>query len=526
VTTVEPNATRIGAAVLRRGGNAIDAAVAVAYALAVTHPSAGNVGGGGFMLVRLASGETHAIDFRETAPAAVTVEGVLASVEAGGMGYPSAAVPGSVAGLDYARERFGTRPLAELVAPAVALARKGHKLGARQALALSWAWPRLREDAAARAIYGRRGKPLREGDWLKQPELARTLEAIGERGDAAFYEGPVAEAIERAMKEHGGYVTAADLAAYRVVERAPLRFSYRGFTVETMPPPSMGGVAFAEIMLQLERVRAHEATVDSATSLHLFVEASRRAFADRRAVGADPAFLPPGAATALLDRLLGGEYLATREPAIDPARATPSSALTPAADAAAHESPDTTHFSIVDAQGNAVACTTTQSAGYGSKIVIPKTGVLLNNALGAFSPSGVNAPAPGKRMASSMSPTIVTQGGKLALVLGSPGGDTIPSTVSQVFRNVVDYGMTIDRAVAHGRVHHQYLPDRLRVEKDAPPPKAALAELTRLGHTVKLDPMPIGDANDLLVDASGVAWGYADRREGGLCVGVNRVDGR
>ncbi|WP_438006503.1 gamma-glutamyltransferase [Sorangium sp. So ce321] len=520
VTSVEENATRAGADVLRRGGNAIDAAVAVAFALAVTHPSAGNIGGGGFMLVRLANGETQAIDFREAAPASVTTESNMAMVRAGAFGYASAGVPGSVAGLALAHERFGTRPFAELLAPAIALARKGHRLGARQALTLRWAWPRLRTDRAASAIWGRGKAPLAQGELVRQLDLARTLETLAAEGPRAFYEGAIARKIAGAMRERGGHISEGDLRAYQAKWRAPLRFSYRGFTVDTMPPPSMGGVALAEIMLTLERLKAHEAPVDSGLSLHLFVEAAKRAYADRRKVSADPDFVGPEPAQ-LLAKLLDGGYLMRRAPAIDPERATPAGDIAAPAGALAPESPQTTHFSVIDAQGNAVSCTTTQSASFGAKVVIPGTGILLGNAMGAFSETGINAVAPGKRMASSMTPTIVSRGDKVALLLGSPGGDTIPNTVAQVLRNLVDHGMTIDEAVRHGRVHHQWLPDRVRVERLTPPPQAALDDLARRGHAVVLDPMPIGDANNILVDAAGVAWGYADTREGGTAEGVS-----
>jgi gamma-glutamyltranspeptidase / glutathione hydrolase len=524
VTSVESNATDAGAEVLRKGGNAVDAAVAVAYALAVTHPSAGNIGGGGFMIVRKSSGETFAIDFRETAPAAATPEKNKAQLDAGGLGYASAAVPGTVAGLSLALEKFGTRPLAELVAPAIALAKKGHKLGHRQGQVLAWNWEKLKKDPAARAIYGHGKDALKEGDLWKQPDLARTLEAIAKGGPKGFYDGPVAEKIDKAMKAHGGMVTLADLRAYEAKMREPLRFSYRGFEVATMPPPSMGGIAFAEIMLALERARAHEAPLDSGLALHLFVESARRAYAERRTAGADPDFQPPDATRALVERLLGGAHLETRKPAVDRDHATPSTAITAAQADEPSESPQTTHFSIVDADGNAVSCTYTQSAAFGSKIVVPGTGVLLANAMGAFSVVGPNALAPGKRMASSMTPAIAAQNGKLALVLGSPGGDTIPNTVAQVFRNLVDYGMTVDEAVAHPRIHHQLFPDVVRVEKLNPPPKASLDDLAKRGHTLKLDAVAMGDANEILIDATtGTAWGTIDRREGGKAAGIDAI---
>ncbi|WP_437967021.1 gamma-glutamyltransferase [Sorangium sp. So ce260] len=523
VTSVEEHATRAGADVLRRGGNAIDAAVAVAFALAVTHPSAGNIGGGGFMMIRLANGETQAIDFREAAPASVTTASNMAMVRAGAYGYASAGVPGSVAGLALAHERFGTRPLAELLAPAISLARKGHRLGARQALTLRWSWPRLKADRAASAIWGRGKAPLAQGELVRQLDLARTLETLATEGPRAFYEGAIARKIAAAMREHGGHIGEGDLRAYQAKWRAPLRFSYRGFTVDTMPPPSMGGVALAEIMLTLERLKAHEAPAGSGLSLHLFVEAAKRAYADRRKVSADPDFVPPET-TQLLAKLLDGSTLMRRRPPIDPERATPAGEIASAAEALAPESPQTTHFSVIDVQGNAVSCTTTQSASFGAKIVIPGTGILLGNAMGAFSETGINAVAPGKRMASSMTPTLVSRDDKIALLLGSPGGDTIPNTVAQVLRNLVDHGMTIDEAVRLARVHHQWMPDRVRVERLTPPPQAALDDLARRGHAVVLDPMPIGDANNILVDAAGVAWGYADTREGGTAEGVSAPD--
>ena len=522
VTSVEINATLAGVDVLRKGGNAVDAAVAVAFALAVTHPSAGNIGGGGFMIVRGQDGATTAIDFRETAPAAATPEKNKAMLDAGAFGYASAAVPGTVAGLYLAHEKFGARPWAELVAPAIMLAKKGHKLGLRQGQVLGWTWDKLKKDPAARATFGHGKEALKTGDLWKQPDLARTLEAIAKQGPKGFYEGPVAEKIEKAMKAHGGLITAADLLAYKAVIREPLRFSYRGFDVATMPPPSMGGIAFAEIMLALERWRAHEAPADSGLSLHLFVEASRRAYSERRLAGADPDFQPADATATLVARLLGGAHLETRKPPLDREHATPSAAIATAQTEEPSESPQTTHFSIVDAAGLAVSCTYTQSAAFGSKVVVPGTGILLANAMGAFSIIGPNALAPGKRMASSMTPTIVSRNGKLALVLGSPGGDTIPNTVAQVFRNLVDYGLTIDEAVAHPRIHHQYFPDKVRIERGNPPPRAALDDLVKRGHALTLDAIPMGDANEILIDpATGTAWGTIDKREGGKALGLD-----
>lgn len=522
VTSVEANATRAGIRVLKRGGNAIDAAVAVAFALAVTHPSAGNIGGGGFMIVRLASGKTHAVDFREIAPAAATAEKNDEQLKAGAHGYLSAAVPGTVAGMALIHEQWGSRPWAELLQPAIELAKKGHKITLRTALSLTWHWKSIKQDPAARALFGK-GKsqktPRGEGELLQQPDLARTLEAIAKDGRNAFYEGDFAQKLDAAMRAHQGLVTAADLKTYKALVREPLHFSYRGFEIDTMPPPSMGGVAFAQIMLWLERLRAYEQPQGSAESLHLYVEAARRAYAKRRLVGGDPAMLGPER-LALLPQLLDGDALQRLTPEVHPERATPSAEIEPALGTPGAESPETTHFSIVDAAGNAVSCTYTQSAALGARILIPDTGVLLSNAMGAFSREGVNTLAPGKRMSSSMTPTIITQNNQLVLVLGSPGGDTIPGTVAQVARNLIDYRMTIDQAIEAGRVHHAWMPDVVRAEKQKAPSKKTIGELKQKGHTVELNGIPLGDAKCILIDKHRVAWGYADSREGGLAEGI------
>lgn len=523
VTSVEANATRAGTKILKRGGNAIDAAVAVAFALAVTHPSAGNIGGGGFMIVRLANGQSHALDFREIAPAAATAEKNDEQLKAGAHGYLSAAVPGTVAGMALIHEQFGSRPWAELIEPAIVLARKGHKLTSRAAMSLNWHWKSIRQDPAALAVFGQKSKkPKAEGEILKQPDLAKTLEAIAKEGRKAFYEGDFAQQTDKAMRENKGLVTADDLRKYKAVLRKPLHFSYRGFEIDTMPPPSMGGIAFAQIMLWLERLRAYEQSEGSGSSLHLFAEASRRAYAKRRLVGGDPDTLGPEN-QAFLKQLLDGDALLRMTPEVDPEHTTPSSEIEPAPGTPGTESPETTHFSIVDAEGNAVSCTYTQSAAFGARIVIPNTGVLLSNAMGAFSRAGVNTLAPGKRMSSSMTPTIVTQNNKLVLVLGSPGGDTIPSTVAQVFRNLIDYKMPIDEAIEKGRVLHIWMPDRIRAEKRKPPSKQAMAELEKKGHTIELSNIPLGDAKGILIDEQGIAWGHADSREGGLAEGILRA---
>jgi len=529
VSSEDVHATKIGVAVLEAGGNAIDAAVAVGYALSVTHHAAGSLGGGGFMIVRLASGDTHAIDYREIAPARATVALNEKQLAKGAHGYLSAPVPGVVAGLNLARERFGSKPLAELLAPSIALAEDGHAYGARQALVLSWYYKRLK-DPTLRAIFGRgqgRHRPIGAGEILKQPSLAATLRAIASGDNAGFYQGDVAQKIARAMKKRGGLVSAQDLASYRALVREPLRFEYRGFEVFTMPPPSMGGIALLSLVNTLAASKAHTAAPKSAQSVHLFIEASRRAYADRRAVGADPAFVDQKAVGPMLARLVDPAYPKTRKPLVDVTRATPSSALTPIhrAPPPARESPDTTHFSVVDREGNAVAVTTTLSAAFGAWVVVPETGVFFSNAMGGFSPSGANVLQPGKRMASSMTPAIVVQGGKAVAVLGSPGGDTIPGTVAQVLRNLVDYQMTIDEAVEHARVHHQYKPDQVRLEQKKPLSSGVHAALAKLGHKLEASPLALGDANCVLIDATlGAAFGYADTRKGGLALGPTHVE--
>jgi gamma-glutamyltranspeptidase/glutathione hydrolase len=473
------------------------------------------------MIVRLAGGESHAIDFREIAPASATVEKNTEQLNAGAIGYASIAVPGTVAGLLLALDKFGSRPLADLLAPAIALA-KGHKVSPRLGMSLSWNWDKLKADPATRAIFGKGKEPLKQGDMLRQPDLARTLEAIAKDGGRGFYEGAFAEKTEKAMRAGGGLVMAADLRAYKARLREPLRFAYRGFTVDTMPPPSMGGIGLAQIMLLLERLRAYEAPVDSGLGLHLYIEAAKRAYSQRRAIGADPEFMSAEKTAALTAQLLDGDALQRLTPPVDPERATPATEITPAYGTPRGESPQTTHFAVVDGAGNAVSCTVTQSAAFGSKVVIPGTGVLMSNAMGAFSEAGVNTLAPGKRMSSSMSPAVVSRNGKLELVIGSPGGDTIPGTVAQVFRNVVDYGMTIDEAIEHGRAHHQWMPDKVRVERLMPLPKVALDDLVRRGHTIEKGNAPLGDAKGILIDEAGVAWGYADPREGGKAQGIEK----
>jgi gamma-glutamyltranspeptidase / glutathione hydrolase len=518
VVSVEPHATRAGVRVLSAGGNAIDAAVATAYALAVTHPSAGNLGGGGFMLIARPGLPIVALDFRERAPHDMDTARLERVLRAGAEGPGASAVPGSVAGLNLAEQRFGRLGLERVLAPAIELARSGYALGARQALTLRWAWPRLRQDREARRIFGSARGPLPAGSRLVQPELAITLERIARDGDAGFYSGPSAAALAAAMGALGG-IDERDLSEYRAVLREPLRFDYRGYQVSTMPPPSSGGVALAQILTSLERLTAHELQQDSAEEMHLFIELSKRAQARRRFELVDPESAPDAMSPSGLAPWLGALALLERGPAIDPARATPSHAIDPLYPEAERELEHTTHLAVIDAEGNAVTCTTTLSAGFGAGYVAAGTGVVMNNSLAGFGRVGLNLPRAGRRMLSSMAPTLMSKDGRVVALLGSPGGDTIPSTIAQVLRHLVDHGMTLDEAVEAPRLHHGFIPDELRLESSRPLPAPLLAELQARGHTLRPIAAPMGAAHNI-ISVAGVAYGHADLREGGLALGA------
>ena len=520
VTSVEPHATRAGIAILEQGGNAIDAAVAVAYALAVTHPSAGNLGGGGFLLVRPKGGPTSALDFRESAPLALTRSRFDAMQRAGGMGAASVGVPGSVAGLELAHDRFGRLPRSSVLAPAIELAR-GHTLGVHQAALLAGSFNALSLDPAARSIFGKDKKPLAAGQRFVQRDLAATLKRISEQGRDGFYLGPTASALSGLSR---GLITSADLAAYQAKWRDPLRFDYHGLTVEVMPPPSAGGVAVAQILLMLQALQAQALPHDSAAELHLFVEAARRAQAERRFGVVDPDALPPAVAAQKRARWLNPRAWLDPSP-IDPEHATPSTSLRPPPGDTGAESEHTTHFSVIDAEGMVVTCTTTLSASYGAKVVLPGSGVVLNNSVASFAASGDNQPVGGQRTVSSMAPTLVLDGDAPVLALGTPGGDTIPNTIVQVLRHIVDHGESLSAAVDAPRVHHGFLPDLLRYEPLNRPPVAVLRELARRGHKLKPSRSSIGDANELLIQGN-LVWAYADPREFGLALAAKSAPTR
>ncbi len=508
---------------LQSGGNAVDAATAVAYALAVTHPSAGNIGGGGFMLVKPVGEPAVAIDFREQAPRSVTASNFQTMLDRRGRGVGSSGVPGSVAGYTLALQRWGTRPLSEVMTPAIRLAEAGHALGERQALVLSWSWPELKRDRQVGGLFGPRGRPLQAGEWLRQPALAQTLRSIAEGGSAAFYAGPFADALVKFTANTLWPITPSELAAYEARIRSPLTTSYRHLQVETAPPPSAGGVAVVSLLAILERERAHSLAPGSVEDLHLFAEAAKRAHAERRFGVADPATNPGYDPLALLQRWASAETWLGPFP-IHPDRVTPASTLHPLYASAMRELDDTTHFSVVDKDGMIVSCTTTLSGSFGARYMVPGTGVFMNNSLGAFSTAGANVLAPGRRMTSSMAPTIVSDDVGPVLVLGSPGGDTIPNTVVSVLRLLADHHFPLDRAVDAPRIHHGFVPDAIRSERLRPLHPAVKHSLERLGHAFTPPVRSIGDANNLARTAFG--WeGYSDEREGGLALPVNRLVG-
>ncbi len=513
VVSVEKNATRAGIKMLEAGGNAVDAAIATVYALAVTHPSAGNIGGGGFALIKQPGKPAVAIDFREVAPKALDRERFRKIIEARAQGPLAVGVPGTVAGMELARERFATLPRKTLLGPAIKLAKKGHRVGHRAGLTIGWSWRALRDDPAAKKIFGKGDKPLESGDRIVNPDLAQTLSEIAEHGTQGFYAGAVARRIERATR---GGLTRADLAAYRARARTPSSLDYRGLSLELMPPPSAGGVTLGLIIGQMRRLRAWQYPRESVDFLHLFLESSRRAQTRRRFSVRDPDSLPAAERQRTLASWLDAGSLLKAHP-VQTDRVTPSREIHPLFEAALKELEHTTHLSIVDANGMAVSLTTTLSSGFGAKIVAKGTGVVLNNSVASFASMGDNLPAGGQRTTSSMSPTLVSQDGKLVAVLGSPGGDTIPSTVAQVFFNLADGQMPLEDAVDAPRLHHGFVPDEARYERRRKPPKALLKALTKRGHRFSKKTIPIGDANNIVLHG-GIAYAYSDRREGGLAM--------
>jgi gamma-glutamyltranspeptidase/glutathione hydrolase len=530
VATQEARASQVGVQALADGGTAVDAAVATAFALAVTHPTAGNIGGGGFLLLRTAAGDAVAYDFRETAPAGASATMWLKDgrydPQRHHFSHLAVGVPGTVAGLHLAWKEHGTLPWKRLVEPAVALARDGFVVTDGLARSLAGVLPEMKPYPASVAAFTKDGAPYQMGDVLKQPDLARTLQRIADQGPAGFYEGETAELLEREMKANGGLITRADLAAYRPQKRVPLRGTYRGYDVITMPPVSSGGTALLQMLNTLEGDDLKASGWGSAATVHLVAEAMRRAYADRARWQGDPAFNPTLGET--VQRLISKPYAAALRRTI---RADRASASSPGSFEWPAESAETTHFSVMDGARNAVALTYTLEYGYGSRIVVPGAGFLLNNEMGDFNAgpgltdsegligTEPNLAAPGKRMLSSMTPTILAKDGQPFLAVGAMGGRTIINSVLLTILNVVDFGMNIQDALDAPRFHHQWLPDRIAYEPFGLSPDTR-ALLAARGHAL-FEIEKQGDAQGIVYDAkNGVFEGGADRRDrGGAAVG-------
>jgi gamma-glutamyltranspeptidase / glutathione hydrolase len=532
VVSQEAEASRVGLDVLKRGGNAVDAAVAVGFALAVTLPRAGNIGGGGFMLIHRADrNQTIAIDYRETAPAATTKEVFL---DANGEADPfksrfsglAIGVPGTVAGLELAWRKYGSGKFsfADLIAPAIAFARQGLTVDDDVADSLPLAARALASHSSSSSIYLRADGTVKQaGDHIALDDLAATLEAVAQGGAAGFYSGPVAQKIVDAVQAAGGRMTMADLAGYRAVERQPVSGTYRGYTVVSMPPPSSGGAHIIEILNILEGFPLAEQGLNSAASLHEMAEAEKLAYADRAAWLGDPDFVKIP-----LAGLTSKAYAERLRALISPDRARPATDIRPG-EPQRYESDQTTHFSIVDSDGDAVANTYTLNLPYGSGLVADGTGVLLNNELDDFAAKpgaanvygllggDANAPGPMKRPLSSMSPTLVFKDGKLMIATGSPGGSRIITVVLQVIVNVIDHGLNVAEAQNASRAHDQLFPDELRIERGISPDTIRLLEA--MGHKVVLSPS-MGSANTIVRAPDGELTGASDlRQRGTLAVG-------
>ncbi|TGD94975.1 gamma-glutamyltransferase [Methylobacterium nonmethylotrophicum] len=492
VVTAQHLATQVGVDVLKRGGNAIDAAVAVGYALAVVYPAAGNLGGGGFMTIQRADGSRTFLDFREKAPLAATRDMFLGkdgNVVPGlsTRGFLAVGVPGTVAGLEDALAKYGTRPRAELMAPAIRLAEEGFALEQGDVDIMATATEDFGKDPAAAKIFLKEGRPYGVGDRLVQPDLARTLRAIGEGGRDGFYKGAVGDALTASSRAQGGLIVQADLDRYATRELPPIECDYRGYRVISAPPPSSGGVVICEMLNILEGYDLAKLGWGSAQAVHYEIEAMRHAYLDRNSYLGDPDFVKNP-----VERLTDKAYAAKIRAAIDPQKAGISAELKPGVPP--HEGSNTTHYSIVDSQGNAVSVTYTLNDWFGTRLVAEGTGVLLNNEMDDFTAKvGVpniygllqgeaNAVAPGKTPLSSMSPTIVTRDGKPVLVTGTPGGSRIITVVLHSILNVIDYGMNVQEAADAPRLHHQWMPDVTNVERFALSPDTRKI-LESMGHT-------------------------------------------
>ena len=540
VVSTSSYASKVGIEILKKGGNAIDAAVAVGFALAVTYPSAGNLGGGGFMVFHLADGKNITIDYREKAPLTANRDMFLNDEgdfvpELSQQGTTSAGVPGSVAGLLYALEKYGTLPLSAVIQPAIDLAKNGWKLEERDSIYFSNNLPIFEKFSSSKKIFTKDGEPYKTGDMFVQPDLAWTLEQIKEKGRDGFYKGKIAELLVKQVSSLGGYITLEDLEKYQPLEREPIVGTYREYEIVSMPPPSSGGIALVELLNILENYNLSEEDWGSSVYIHQLVEAMKYVYADRTYHLGDEDFYPVPKA-----QLLSKDYAKIIFNKIEQAknRAVPSNEIKSLDVANFNESRETTHYSVYDSYGNAVSTTTTINSSFGSGIVVEGAGFLLNNEMDDFSAkpgvqnqfglmgSEANSIQPEKRMLSSMTPTIVLKDGEPYLIIGSPGGSVIITTVLQVILNCIDFNMNIREAIEGPRIHHQWMPDSLYYEQSVF--GRALTEnvkedLAKMGYNLVNDGLEfrkLGIAEGIMIDpVRKIIYGASDPRGGGLAIG-------
>lgn len=536
VVSTSSYASKVGVEILKKGGNAVDAAVAVGFALAVTYPSAGNLGGGGFMVIHLADGNNITIDYREKAPLSAHREMYLNESgefvpELSMYGATSAGVPGSVAGLIYALEKYGTMTLADVIQPAIELAKNGFRLEKRDSIYFSNTIPLFSKYTSSMKIFTKDGVPYSAGELFIQIDLAKTLEQIKEKGGDGFYKGKVAELLVNQVRSLGGYITLEDLEKYQPIERDPILGNYRGYEIVSMPPPSSGGIALVQMLNILENYNLSEENWGSAHYIHHIVEAMKYAYADRTNHLGDADFYPVPT-----DQLVSKEYAKTIFDSIEKEnnKAIPSSEIKSFEPEQFYESTETTHYSVYDSYGNAVSTTTTINSSFGSGIVVEGAGFLLNNEMDDFSGKpGVmnqfgllgteaNSIQPEKRMLSSMTPTIILKDDKPFIVIGSPGGSQIITTVLQVVSNCIDFDMNIREAIEAPRIHHQWMPDSIFYEKDALSPEVR-NKLIDMGYHFWDDSYEtrlIGIAEGIMIDQKNkIIYGASDPRGGGLAAG-------
>ena len=530
VVAADPIAANVGLKILKEGGNAVDAAVAVGFALAVTYPGAGNIGGGGFMVMRFADGTVKSLDYRETAPAAAKRDMYLDRngnflEQKSTRGHLACGVPGSVAGMMYAQRRYGKLTRAQVLKPAIDLAEKGFHLHYRLAEDLQRMIPEFTAYRSSKKAFSKNGKAYAEGELFRQKDLAATLKRIRDKGRDGFYTGETAKLIVAEMKRGEGLITLKDLEDYASIIRDPIRGTYRGYEIISSGPPSSGGVALVQMLNILEGCNLEEYGWNSSKAVHWMAEAMRRVYADRAEFLGDPDFVKIPIAW-----LTSKKYAEQRRATIDTTKATPSDQVSRGIQPPP-EKDHTTHYSVVDRFGNCVSVTTTLNDAYGSKVVVTGAGFLLNDEMDDFSAkegvpneygligSSANAIAPNKRMLSSMTPTIVLKDGKPFMVIGTPGGSTIMTTVLQVIVNVIDFKMTIQEAIDAPRIHHQWLPDHLMYEERALS-QDAVDNLRAMGYTLRMRESTTGLAEGILFDRKrGLLLGATDPRGYGEAVG-------